>query len=88
MTATAASKLFGGITCLIGTGILYADYLVFRAVGALSNHIASLIGVTGEAATGVMVIGWFLTLGLMAAIFLLGALTIGYGMSKITGKRT
>ena len=68
-------KLAGGVICLIGIAVWYIDYLVFRAIGDLCGYLASLIGATGGAATGVMIIGWLFTLGLMLGIFAIGAIS-------------
>ena len=75
------SKIVGIISCLIGIAVGYADYLVFSAIGALCGHLASLVGITGEASVGVMLIGWVIGFGAMAAIFIIGALIIAFGVT-------
>ena len=65
-------KIAGIVVMLIGTGIIYIDYTIFTAIGALTAWIAETIGVTGAAVLGVQVIGWILTLGVMVGILVLG----------------
>lgn len=77
MTNNVVTKIAGIIICLIGIAVWYVDYLVFSAIGALCGYLSSVVGITGEASVGVMIIGWFIGLGLMLGIFAIGAL-IGY----------
>ena len=79
MIQNMIKKVAGIIICLIGIGVWYADYLVFSAIGALCGYLASLVGITGEASIGVMIIGWVIGLGLMAAIFITGAAICMFG---------
>ena len=74
------SKVIGILICVVGIGVWYADYLVFRAIGALCGHLASLVGITGEASIGVMIIGWVIGLGLMATIALIGVFVCAFGV--------
>ena len=74
------TKVAGILICVIGIGVWYADYLVFRAIGALCGYLASLVGITGEASVGVMVIGWALGFGLMVMIAVIGALVCAFGI--------
>ena len=52
------TKIAGIIIIGIGLGIFYIDYIIFTAIGALSLWIATLIGATGGAATGIQIVGW------------------------------
>ena len=80
------TKVAGILICVIGIGVWYADYLVFRAIGALCGHLASLVGITGEASVGVMIIGWALGLGLMLAIAMIGVLVCAFGVGVFIGE--
>ena len=76
------TKIGGIVVMLIGAGILFIDYTIFTAIGALTAWIASSIGVTGYAVIGLQVIGWILTLGVMVGFLCLGGAVIiaGYGI--------
>ena len=74
MIQSMIKKVAGIIICLIGIGVWYADYLVFRAIGAICGYLASLVGITGTSSVGVMIIGWFIGLGVMVGIFAIGAM--------------
>ena len=74
------SKVIGILICAVGVGVWYADYLVFKAIGALCGYLASLVGITGEASVGVMIIGWALGLGLMLTIALIGTWICVFGI--------
>ena len=78
LTAVIA-KITGTVLCLIGIGVWYTDYLVFSAIGALCKHLALLVGITGEASVGVMIIGWVIGFGLMVTIFVIGGSIVAFG---------
>ena len=77
------AKVIGILICVIGIGIWYADYLVFRAIGAICEYLASWIGITGATKVGVMIIGWFFGLGLMVTIFVIGAAIYVFGVGVL-----
>ena len=84
MTKTI-NRIIGGILCIIGMGVWYVDYLIFSAIGALCGQLAALVDITGEAAFGVMAIGWILTVGIMISVFIVGTLIGSYGVYLLTG---
>ena len=77
------NKIGGIAICLIGIAVWYVDYMVFSAVCAIGTYVASLIGATGAATLGVLIIEWFLSIGLMATLFVIGVLIEIYGMQII-----
>ena len=76
----AISKVIGILICVVGVGIWFADYLVFRAIGVICEYLASWIGITGMTKVGVMIIGWVLGFGLMVGIFAIGAMVCIIGV--------
>ena len=77
------TKIVGVVAVCIGIGIFYIDYLVFHAIGALTLWIATSIGATGAAATGIQVVGWLLTLSAMIAIAVSGCFAVVAGIGLI-----
>ena len=77
-------SLFGGVVSLIGLGVWYIDWLVFNAIGSLGAYVASVIGATGGAAFGVMVIAWILTFGIMVSLLIAGGAVFfgGIGIAR------
>ena len=73
------TKIGGIVVMLIGVGILFIDYTIFTAIGALTAWIASVIGATGAAVLGIQIIGWILTLGIMIGLLFLGGSVIVAG---------
>ena len=91
------NKTGGVAICLVGMVVWYADYLIFRTSETLAAHADSLIPTMdtitfgamafGFTTLGVMVIGWFLALGLIAtALFIIGVVIEVYGIQKIIGR--
>ena len=74
------AKVIGIMICAVGVGVWYADYLVFSAIGAICGYLSSSIGITGGASIGVMIIGWFIGLGIMVAMFVIGVAVCVFGV--------
>ena len=74
------AKVAGIILSVIGLVLWYIDYVIFKAIGALTLWIAEMAGVTGAAVLGVQIIGWILTASIMICLLVLGALAIVTGL--------
>lgn len=77
------TKIIGFIACAVGLGVWYLDYLIFTAIGSLTLWIATEAGITGNAALGVQIIGWILTIGVMFLLIILGGIAILSGFNII-----
>ena len=74
------NKLAGIIVTFIGLGILYLDYVIFTAIGALTEYIAITIGLTGAAILGIQIAGWILVLGVMVLFLVVGGVMTIFGL--------
>ena len=76
-------KLGGVASILLGLFIFYLDTCIFKSIGALGLWIASVIGATAGAATGIQVIGFILTGGVMLAVAICGIMACAVGIALI-----
>jgi hypothetical protein len=80
MKMNIVNIIAGILVCAIGSILWYIDYVIFKAIGALTLWIAELAGITGAAVLGVQIIGWILTASIMICLFAFGALAIAIGL--------
>lgn len=66
-------KICGIVLFAIGFGILYLEYIVICAIGALGEWIADIVGATGGAHTGITLLAYVPMIGLI----LLGLIVAG-----------
>ena len=71
-------KIIGVIMFVAGVLFCVIEYYVLVGIGAIGAAVASFIGVTGGAATGVVVIAYIPVIGLIIALLLLVAISF-YG---------
>lgn len=80
---TTINKLLGTFACAIGAALLYLEYIVICAIGALGAWIADFVGATGGAHTGIMLLAYVPVIGLIVLI-LVGAMSaFAFGISYL-----
>lgn len=80
---TIMNKISGTVCLMIGAGILYFEYIVLCAIGALGSWIANLIGATGGAHTGVIVLSYIPVIGIIILILIGAGSIIAFGIGLI-----
>lgn len=75
-----------GVLCFVVAFILaYIEYLVIIGIGALGAWLASLVGATGGAHTGITLLAYIPVIGLMLLILLGVVAVIALGVVFIRG---
>lgn len=64
MTETK-DNICGIILFAIGFGILYLEYIIICAIGAIGQWIADMVGATGGAHTGITLLAYVPAIGLI-----------------------
>jgi hypothetical protein len=74
------AKVFGLTIIFFGFAAWHTDYIIFSAIGALGTAFAATIGFTGSAVLGLQTLGWFIVLGLLSLLFILGSILFCIGL--------
>lgn len=71
-----------GLTCIgIGALLLYLEYIVICAIGALGGWIADIVGATGGAHTGITLLAYVPVIGLILLILIAAVSLFASGLS-------
>ena len=73
-------KLYGVGACAVGCGLLYLDYIIICAIGALGGWIADLVGATGGAHTGITLLAYIPVIGFIGIILVGAGAAFKFGM--------
>lgn len=73
------TKIFGTLCFIVGAALLYLEYIILCAIGALGGWIADMVGATGGAHTGITLLAYIPVLGLiiLGLIAAIGVFRVG-----------
>lgn len=76
-----ADKICGIVLFAIGFGILYLEYIIICAIGALGGWIADMVGATGGAHTGITLLAYVPVIGLILLVLIAAGASFNAGVT-------